>query len=167
MKPALKYGIILGVAISSYILTAHLLGFYTTNMRAGAYGDIVVTLLPSAILFLAISEKRRRQGSLTMLQGISTGLLVVVISYPISAAFLWIYHHYINPNWLEYLIAFERDKMAQGGIDQGLINERVNMLRIRNDGVRPLISGLIGTLLLGFVLSFIFSLILRKKRSAP
>src|SRR6267142_892662 len=122
MKPQLKYGLILGLAISAYIMTAHLLGFYTTNMQAGAYADIAVTLVPIAILFLAIREKRRHQGSLTVLQGISIGLLVVLISYPISTAFLWIYHHYINPNWFEYVIAYERDKMAQAGSDARMIN---------------------------------------------
>lgn len=163
MKTEIKYGLIFGVSLSAYIMLAHVLGFYTTNIQSGKYGDIAVTLLPIVILFLAIREKRRRGGSLTVLQGILTGLLVVLISYPISATFLWIYHHFINPNWLEYIIAYERDKMARAGIEMNLINEQINMLRTRSSGMAQLIGGLFGTLILGFVLSLIISLILRKK----
>jgi len=163
MKEELRYGIILGVAISICIIVSHVLGFYTTNIRAGKYGDIAVTIVPIVILFLAIWARRRRQGSLTLLQGISTGLLVILISYPISAGFLWIYQHYINPNWLEYLIAYEQTNLSQAGVAASVIEERTSILRSRNTAGAQLIGGLVGTFVLGLILSLIISLILRRK----
>lgn len=88
MNTEIKYGLILGLGICAYTLLAHVLGFYTTNIGAGKYGDVAIILLPLVVLFLAIREKRARQGSLTFLQGIKTGLLVALISFPISTAFL-------------------------------------------------------------------------------
>jgi hypothetical protein len=163
MKAELKYGIILGVATSCWIMVAHVLGFYTTNLQAGSYADVAITILPVVVLFLAIRVRRRRQGSLTVLQGITTGLVVVLISYVISAAFLWIYQHYINPNWLEYVIAFQQEKMAQAGTAANVISEEVSRLRSRNTAMAQIIGGLVGTLVLGLILSLILSLILRKK----
>jgi hypothetical protein len=117
MKTEIKFGLILGFGICAYTLLAHLLGFYTTNIQSGKYADIVIMLLPVITLFLAIWEKRVRLGSLSLLQGIKTGLLVALVSFPISTAGLWIYHHFINPNWLEFILAYERGVMTQSGIE--------------------------------------------------
>lgn len=162
MKTEVKFGLIFGLGICAYTLLAHLLGFYTTNIEAGKYGDIAITLLPVATIFLAIREKRRLRGSLTVLQGVKTGLLVSLISFPISAAFLWIYHHYINPGWLEHIIDYERGRMLRAGIASGEISTRLDAMRAGNSDSAQLVGGLIGTVVLGLILSLIFSLILRK-----
>src|ERR1044072_1401220 len=163
MKAELKYGIILGVAISCWMMIAHVLGFYTTNLQAGSYADMAITILPIVFLFLAILARRRRQGSLTLLQGITTGMVAILISYVISGTFLWIYQHYINPNWLDYVIAFQQSKMTQAGAAASEVNAVADRLRSRNTAMAQFIGGLIGTLVLGFILSLIFSVILRKK----
>jgi len=127
----------------------------------------VVTLLPIVVLFLAIRAKRSLLGSLTLLQGIKTGVLVALISYPISTAFLWVYHHLINPKWLEYILAYERTQMAQAGAGVGEISSRLNALKTQNSDLAQVVGGLVGTVFLGLILSFIFSLILRRRREAP
>lgn len=164
MKTEIKFGIILGLGICAYTLIAHFLGFYTNNIQAGKYGDIIIIILPIVVLFLAIREKRRIQGFLTLLGGIKTGLLTMLISYPISAAFLWIYHHYINPNWFENILAYEQKVLENSGLSSAEIAERVNALRAGNSDYAQIVSGLIGAVVLGLILSFIFSLIMRKKR---
>ncbi|HKR60083.1 MAG TPA: DUF4199 domain-containing protein [Pyrinomonadaceae bacterium] len=164
MNTEVKYGLILGLGICLYTVVAHLLGFYTTNIQTGKYGDIVISLLPIVVLFLAIREKRSRAGSLTIFQGVKTGLLVALISFPISTAFLWVYHHYINPNWLEFILAYERSTMAQAGKGAVEIATRLDALRAGNSDMAQLVGGLVGTIILGLVLSIVFSLILRRKQ---
>ncbi|MGA9997194.1 MAG: DUF4199 domain-containing protein [Pyrinomonadaceae bacterium] len=163
MRTEIKFGLILGLGICAYTIIAHLLGFYTTNIRTGKYGDVAITLLPVVTLFLAIREKRNLKGSLTLLEGLKTGLLVALISFPISTAFLWIYHHFINPNWLEFILAYERDSMARAGVSAAEIASRLNAQRAGNSDLAQLVGGLIGTIILGLVLSLIFSLILRRR----
>lgn len=163
MKTEIKFGLILGLGICAYTTVAHLLGFYTNNIRAGKYGDAVIILLPLVVLFLAIREERNLNASLTLFQGIKTGLLVSLISFPISAAFLWIYHHYINPNWLEFIINYERNSMVRAGISAGEISARLDQLRAGNSDFAQIVGGFVGTLVLGFVFSVIISLILRRK----
>lgn len=163
MNTEIKFGLIFGFGICAYILLAHLLGLYTTNIQAGKYADIVITLLPVVVLFLAIWEKRARRGSLSLLQGIKTGLLVALVSFPVSTAFLWIYHHFINPNWLNFILAHERDVMTRNGLGTTEIASRLDAIRIGNSDSAQIIGGFVGTLVLGLVLSFVISLILRKK----
>lgn len=166
MKTEIKFGLILGLGICAYTMLAHLLGFYSTNIKAGQYGDIAITLLPILVFFFAIREKRNRLGQLTVLQGLKTGLLVALISFPISAAFLLLYHHYINPNWLEFLIDYERNRMTQAGVGASEMSARLDALRSGNSDFTQIVVGLVGTIIMALVLSLIFSLALRKKREA-
>jgi hypothetical protein len=166
MRTEIKYGLILGLGICAYTVLAHLLGFYTNNIQTGQYGDIAITLLPIIVLFLAIRERRNLNHSLTIGQGIKTGLQVALISFPISAVFLWIYHHYLNPNWLEFILAHERDVMLRAGINAADITTRLDKLRTGNSDLAQIAGGLVGTIILALILSLIFSLILRKKREA-
>lgn len=115
------------------------------------------------VLFLTIREKRIGLGPLTLLQGIKTGLLVALISFPISTAGLWIYHHFINPNWLEFILAYERDVMTQSGIGAAEAGAKLDAIRTGNSDFAQIVGGFVGTLILGLILSLIFSLILRKK----
>ena len=163
MKSVLKYGLILGVGICVCLTISHLLGFNTTNMQSAIYGDILTTLVAVVIVFLAIRAERRRRGSLTVLQGVLTGVLVFLISYPITAAYLWFYEHYVNPNWLEYVVAYEQSKMTQAGESATVISDRITRIRARSTGMGRIVRGLIGNVVIGLILSFIFSLILRKR----
>lgn len=165
MKTEVKYGLVLGLGICAYTMLAHLLGFYTTNIRVGKYGDIAITLLPIVVIFLAIREKRALLGTLTLLQGIKTGVLVSLLSFPISTSFLWIYHHLINPQWLENILAYEREQMSQAGVGVGEISSRLMAISAGNSDVAQVVGGLVGTIILGLILSFIFSLILRRRES--
>ena len=163
MKTEIKFGIILGLGIYAYTMIAHLLGFYTNNIQAGKYGDAAIILLPLVVLFLAIREKRNLNASLTLFQGIKTGLLVVLISFPISSSFLWIYHHYINPNWFEFILDYEQNSLQRAGVSAEEVAFRIDKLGAGNSDFAQIISGFIGTLVLGFVLSFFISIILRRK----
>ena len=163
MKPVLKYGLMLGLALCVCVTISHLLGFNTTNMQSSIYGDILTTLVAVVIVFLAIRAERRRRGSLTVLQGVLTGVLVFLISFPITMAFQWFYEHYINPNWLEYVVAYEQNKMTQAGESATVISDRIARLRARSTGMSRIVTAVIGTVVMGLILSLIFSLILRKR----
>lgn len=163
MKPEVKFGLLLGLGICVYTMLAHVFGFYTTNIGAGKYGDIAVTLLPIMAIYFAIRERRNRQGSLTLWQGIVTGVLVALISFPLSTAFLWVYHHYINPNWLDYIINYEQSNMTRAGANANEISARLNALRAGNSDSAQVVGGLVGTTILGLALSFIISLLLKRK----
>jgi hypothetical protein len=165
LKTEIKFGLILGLGICAYTMVAHVFGFYRDNIRAGKYGDMAVILLPIAVLFLALREKRSRSGSLSIFAGVRTGLAVAFLSFPISAAFLWIYHHYINPGWLEFIIAYEREAMIRAGAGASDVGMRVDQMRQGNSDFAQLVGGVIGTMVLSLILSLIFSLILRKKRA--
>lgn len=166
MKTEIKFGIVFGIGICIYTILMHFLGFYTENIQAGKYSDIGILLLPIAVYFLALKEKTSRDGSLTLFTGIKSGLLIALISIPISTAFLWIYHHYINPNWLGFLLAFERNKMIREGATAQAMASRLNAIEAGGSDISQILGGIIGTIVLGLILSIIFSLVFRRRATS-
>jgi len=162
MKIAIKWGLFLGAGVVTWTLLLHLLGFYTTNIAAGQVADIVATVLPILAIVFAIRERRGR-GALTLGQALSTGVVVGLVSIPISAGFLWAYHHFINPQWNELLIAHQRDVLAQSGASAEAIATMEARQRASGTDAAQVAGALIGTTLISTVISLIAGAILRRK----
>ena len=165
MKIGVKWGIIFGVAICVWTLLLHVLGFYTTRLQLGQYADIVATVIPIAILFFAIRERRARNPgqTLTIGEGVATGMLAGLVSVPITAGFLWVYHHYINPRWMDLLVAWKEEQMRAAGTASEPIRTTIEGMRASATDGAQLTGALVGTLVLSLVLSLIISAILRRR----
>jgi hypothetical protein len=165
VKIGVKWGIILGVTICVWTMLIHMLGFYTTRLQLGQYADVVATVIPIVILFLAIRERRARNSgqTLTIGEGLSTGVVTGLVSVPITAGFLWIYHHYINPRWMDLLVAWKEEQMRAAGQTPEAIRAMTDGMRASATDGAQLTGALIGTLVLSLVLSLIIAAILRRR----
>ena len=159
-------GVLLGISVCVWTMIVHALGWYTTNLKWGQRADVAATVLPVLAIGLAIAERRRvnARQTLTMVQGIGTGLLAGLVSIPITAAFLWFYHHVINPAWLDHLITYERSKLAAAGASAAAIAQKVDGLVQSGRDASQLIGALVGTTILSLVLAVLFSAAFRRSR---
>lgn len=166
LRIPLKWGLILALAVCVWTLVVHALGYYTVDLQRGQYADIAATILPIAAIYLAIREQRDTSAPhrLTMGQGVGTGLLTGLTSGPLTAGFLWIYHHHINPRWLDHLETFERSKLAAAGASAADIVQRVDAVRAGGSDAAQLTGALIGTVLVSLVIAVISTLVLKRKR---
>jgi hypothetical protein len=164
VKIGVKWGIILGVTICVWTLLLHALGLYTTRLQLGQYADVVATVIPIVILFLAIKERRARNPgqTLTIGEGLSTGVVTGLVSVPITAGFLWIYHHYINPRWMD-LVAWKEEQMRAAAQTPEAIRTTIDAMRASATDSAQLTGALIGTFVLSLVLSLIIAAILRRR----
>lgn len=153
MKLAVKWGIVLGGAVCVWTVGLHLLGFYTTNLKAGQVADAIAILLPVAVIWLAIGEYGRTHPPPSfwklMLMGVATGL----VSVPITAGFFWLYHHFVNPEWLDLLVAFEQEKLTARGASADETAARVAVVRASGTDQAQLIGAVVGTVATSFILS--------------
>src|SRR5262245_16558972 len=163
MNTGIKWGAVLGVSVVIWTLLLHVLGFYTTNLAAGQIADVVAIILPVATIVLALRE-RRGSGGLTLIQAITTGLIVGLVSVPITAGFLWVYHHFINPQWNELLIAYQRDALAQSGASAEAIATMEARQRAGATDVAQLMGAVIGTAGISVVISLIAGAMLRRRK---
>ena len=164
MKIGVKWGVILGVAVCLWTMALHILGWYTIDLKQGQRADIVATILPIAAIGMAIRERRLKNPgqTLTIAEGMATGMVAGLVSIPITAGFLWFYHHQINPQWIDHLVAYERTKMEAAGTAAAAITERLDAIRSSGRDSAQLTGALIGTTIISAFLSFVFSLILRR-----
>jgi hypothetical protein len=159
---ALKWGIGLGIAICIWTWIVHILGWYTTDLAKGLRADEVAIILPLFFLYMAISEySRRTDRAPKLLQALGVGVLTGLFSVPISSWFLWIYHHHINPQWLDILIAYQRQHLAQTGATPEVIEQTVARLTRGGTDQAQLIGALIGTILISIVISILVWALMR------
>ena len=163
MRIAVKWGVILGLSVVLWTLAIHALGFYTTRMAAGQRADMLSLILPIAAIVLALVERRRATGRpLKVRESIATGLVVGLVSAPITAAFFWAYHHYVNPDWLEILVRWNRDTMQADGKSADAISAVESRLRSSGSDAAQVRGAFLGTTLFALIISSIASLFMRR-----
>ncbi|MGH9970192.1 MAG: DUF4199 domain-containing protein [Pyrinomonadaceae bacterium] len=165
MKTELKYGLIFSLVVVVYVMIEHALGFNTTRHNIGQYTRLGGVLVPIVALFLGIKEKRNKElnGRLTFGQGVKTGVLIAVIQTTLTTLFFFVYGNIINPDFLPTLLEFERTKMSSGGYPEAEISAQLERLKAMYSlPVQPIFQMMIG-ISYGFVLSLLFSALLKRK----
>lgn len=161
MRIAIKWGLILSLALLVWTGGVHLLGIYTTHIQYAAVVDMAATVIPIVALTFALIEKRRAQNLAPSFgAGLLTGVTVAAISAPITVAGLWYYHHYVNPEWLSLLVEHERRQLTAAGVPANQIAASIAQLHQSGEDRRQVISGLIGTVAMGLVLSVVITTVL-------
>jgi hypothetical protein len=161
MRVSIKWGIILAAALALWTLAIHALGIYTSRVQYAEIVDQVVVIVPLVVLTLALLEYRRdRSGSLPIWRGAAIGLGVAAFSAPMTVGFMWMYHHYVNPNWLSILVAHKRQEMSASGAAPDAIATAIAQLQQSGTDRNQIVGGLVGTVVMGLVLSVAISLVL-------
>lgn len=152
---AVRWGIVLGVAVATWTMVVHLLGFYTTRVRYAEIVDRTATLLPIACVGAAVLtfDSDSPQRSLKLGRVLVIGAGVGIVSALITVPFLWFYHHAVNPRWLEFLLDNERRRAAELGLSEAAVSERLAALRRGATDRAQIVGGLLGSTVLSTLLA--------------
>lgn len=166
MRIAAKWGLILGLAICIWTLALHALGFYTTRLGAGRVADIVATVLPLGAVALALRERSRTE-TLRFAQVMATALVVGLVSLVLTLPFFWWYHHVVNPEWSELLVAHLRETMTAAGRSATDVDKAIEGQRTSATDGAQLVGSIVGTVIFSVVIGLAASLVLkiRSRRS--
>lgn len=168
MRIAAKWGVILGVSVIAWTLVIHFLGFYTTNLAAGQKADVAATVIPIACIAMALRERRRQLGrGLAIKETLGVGVLTGVVSIPITAGFLWFYHHVMNPQWADLLIAYKSQQMAAAGLSADVIALAEQTQRAGSTDIAQLAGAAIGTPVISLIISLFAHIAVRRPPRAP
>jgi hypothetical protein len=155
---AIRYGLIVGVALIVYTLILQL---------SGQAGNTALAMLSYIILIAGIVLghnyfKTNGDGFMTMGQGIGIGTLISLISGVLSGIFSYIYIQFVDSSTVTQAIEEARIKMEE----QGLSDEQIDQaMAISEKFMSPpmlAIIGIIGIVFFGFLLSLIISLFTKK-----
>ncbi|MCP2025126.1 hypothetical protein L1276_000266 [Flavobacterium sp. HSC-32F16] len=113
LKSVFKQGIIMGLSFCLYTILMWLTKLDTTYLNIGQYLDIAIILLPLLMIFWII-KKHTASYKVTVIQRIVIAVFVGFISYLIYDPFLYIYHHYINPDWYNAVLNLKESDLIAG-----------------------------------------------------
>ena len=128
LKSSFKFGLIMGLGFCLYTTIMWLTKLDSTYLSIGQYFDIAIIILPIVIIFLAIKDTNNLS-KITVFQRIIIAIFVGSISYVIYDPFLYVYHHYINPEWFSSVITLKENELKQAHISENKILENINTMR--------------------------------------
>ncbi len=168
MKIEIKYGLYTALGVCLWKMAEHFLGFSTTRLEIGQFTRVFLILLPIVMIILGIREKRDFdfKGELDFYDGIKCGVLIAVVFGAITAVFFLVYQTYINPDYVERLVEFERSRMIGDGIAEKDIAAKIDAMKTMNSFPALVIFQFVGSIVSGLAIAIIGSLILRKKSVA-
>jgi len=163
-KTALNFGLILGgvslvFSLMLFFLDMHYQGETATSL-------IGYTLLIGLILWAIMHFKKNNDGYISLSEALKTGVGAALISAIIVCIYTIVLIQYLDPEFLDKSIEYQKQKMLQENPEISV--ENVNkMFDMQKEFSGPfIISGfiIIFNLFFGFIISLIFGLIVKKSK---
>jgi hypothetical protein len=161
LKYTLNYGLILGIIL---VLYSALL--YATDLifsKSLGYVSFLIT-----IVIVYIGQKAFRDkgsgGSINYGRALVAGLLIVVFSSIISSIFTYFLYTIIDPQLVDKMLQLQEQKMISSGkYTEEQIELGLQMARKFTTPGRMVIMGILGSALMGFIISLITSIFIKKE----
>lgn len=164
MSLELRYGVIIGGAVSAWVLIEFVLGLHTTHIGIGQYTGFVASVIAVVLLYKALKQKRDLElgGMMSVGQGIKAGLAISFVSGVISTLFFVLYYNVINPDWLQIALDWQREVMLAGGREASEIDASLEQMKTSYSISVQLLWGFLSTIGMGLIVSGVLSLFLKK-----
>ncbi len=167
LKSMLKYGLFMGTGFCLYTTLMWLTHLDGTYLNIGQYLDMLIVLLPVAVIFVAIKEELPTK-TLLWWQRMLMAMGIGVVSYVIYEPYLYLYHHYINPDWFSYVLQLKETELNAAHTAPEKITETLQQMHQANtqqDGLFKLSTFLPSVVILPGLIALV-SLIFVKKKAA-
>ncbi len=162
MKITTKYGLLCGAGLSIWVLIEFALGFHTVSFEIGQYSGYFSIIIPMILIFSALRDRQEQsEGPLSWSVGIDTGFRIAFISALFLTVFMFIYRSYINPEWIDALLEWQRKKLILGGATDDEIGRFTDSHRTMNSLPFQIVTGFIGSTTVGVIITLIELPILR------
>ena len=163
-KTALNFGLILGGVSLVYSLTLFFLDMHYKGETATSL--MGYALLIGLILWAIMHFKKNNDGYISLSEALKTGVGAALISAIIVCIYTIVLIQYLDPEFLDKSIEYQKQKMLQENPEISL--ENVNkMFDMQKEFSGPfIISGfiIILNLFFGFIISLIVGLIIKKSK---
>jgi hypothetical protein len=130
MKTEIKYGVIFAAIVIVWVMFEHVMGYNSARQDIGEYTRLAGILIPIIGVFFGIKAKRDKDlaGAMTWGQGVKAGAAVAIVQTTITTLWFLIYALWINPQFMETMLAFERSKMLAAGTATAEVDASIAMM---------------------------------------
>lgn len=156
----LNYGALLGfISILTNVAVYAMGKTYDQHWSVGVISIIIMI----AILTLGIKKfKESNEGFLKLGEALKIGLGIALIAGLIGVIYNFIFTSYIEPDYFSNLVQIQEQKWIEAGMAEDAIDSARSMMEMMSGiGIVSAIT-IIGSLFLGFIISLISGLIMKK-----
>lgn len=154
---AIKWGSILGVISIAFGLFNFTMGITEGPLQ---WLGMIPTII---IIFLAHKEyKDSGDGFMTYGKGLGIGTLVSLVSGIISSVFSYVYLSFIDASYLDLVRERQIEQLEEQGMSDAQIEQALSFSEFFTSPMGLLIMGIIGAVIVGFIISLIISAITKK-----
>ena len=157
---ALKYGFITALAGIVYSLIIMVADLGDNRLLS----SLAYLILIAGIVLAMKQYKAINHGFMSYGQGLGIGTLVSAVFGLLSGLFMWIYTSFVDAGYMDRMMEKQREVM----LDQGMSDEQVDagmaMAENFQGPLAMIFGGLIGAVVVGFLLSLIISAIMKNNR---
>jgi hypothetical protein len=163
---AIRYGLIGGLIYCIYTLIGSMSGLTTGDfgMVASSLSSLLVFVVSIGLIVFAVKKHRDKElgGYISIGRVIVIGLVVSLISWGISTLFTYVYINFIDPSFLDNIMANMEEMMTSFGLPEEQLEEAINQTRKGFEPARMIKNLLIMTGVFGLIISGIVGLIMKK-----
>lgn len=128
LKGTFKQGIVMGLGFCFYTIFMWLTKLDTTYLNIGQYLDMAIIALPVFIILWAIRQENIK-GKINVLERILIAIFVGLISFLIYDPFLYIYHHFINPDWFSAVLNLKEAELTSAKMDANVMADQLQKMK--------------------------------------
>lgn len=163
MKPELRYGLIMGLGVSLWVLVEFLLGFHTTRTDIGEFTSYLSVIIPILALYSGLFAKRMENLSITYWQLVKAGMMMILLGAFIISLFMGLYNTVIHPGWVQEGIALERERLVSMNATAEEIAAAEEVMAVVFSAEMQTIISFISVVIEGFFLTLLIAWFVQKK----
>lgn len=163
--PEFKFGI-----FTSFVFFIWMVLVYTIIVPnfygAGEFIMFVSVFIPTIGIFFGIRERREKSnfGHITYKEAFKTGIVITFIISVMIVIFTYIYYEYINPDYLNFLMAKSEESMITNNIPRDQINAALAVIQYQFSLNVQIIQQLLFVLIGGTIISAVLAFLLKKEK---
>jgi len=151
----LKWGVVFAVVFLLWMMMEKQLGWHDVHIADHATYTMLFMIPTLLIYFFGLKEKRTRyySGSMTWLQGFTSGILIAVVVAILTPLTQYLVSYHISPDYF--------DNAKRYAIDNGLLTSQLAEKHFNFSSY--VFQGVVGALVTGAITSALMALLLRRK----
>ncbi len=162
-RVALKWGVILGIALIIYTLVL----FLTDNVGNSKLGWISFIVSIGGLVMAMRDYRTLNGGFMSYGEGLSVGTLTAGVSGLLSSLFSVFYTTVIDTGAMERMVDKTREQLEESGLSDDQIDQQIKFVEMFQSPGLSFAFGVIGAIIFGLLLSLIIAAIMRRNKANP
>ena len=166
IRSTFKQGSLLGIGFCIYTMLMWATKLDSTYLIIGQYINMVTAVFPLIIILWAIRQEND-SGGVSIIDRIGIAVFVGLISFTIYEPFLFVYHHFINPNWFDFVLNLKENELRASEASQEYIIDvlmSMKKLNLSQSGLFQPSAAIVSVIVIPMISALLSLIFIKTKR---